>query len=202
MLKPFDLVKAIHFEDGQRVAKGQLLVELENAEEESRLVEAKALLVERTAAHERAVELRAQGISPASEVQSALAQMHAAQARVTTLNVTVRDHAVRAPFAGMTRAYQSPEIAAMAARLAAVTGERQHRLMRDAATLTPRGCDVYAFGVTLLELALGAPFASPGCGGLTISPTAIWPITFEQRPMETSLSSCACTSGAKPCSSK
>lgn len=96
-----DLVKAIHFEDGQRVAKGQLLVELENAEEESRLVEAKALLVERTAAHERAVELRAQGISPASEVQSALAQMHAAQARVTTLNVTVRDHAVRAPFAGM-----------------------------------------------------------------------------------------------------
>ena len=96
-----DLVKAIHFEDGQRVEKDQLLVELETAEEESRLVEAKALLVERTAAYERAVELNQKGISPDSEVQAALAQMHAAKARVTTLSVTIGDHAVRAPFSGV-----------------------------------------------------------------------------------------------------
>ena len=96
-----DLVKAIHFEDGQRVEKDQLLVELETAEEESRLVEAKALLVERTAAYERAVELNQKGISPDSEVQAALAQMHAAKAGVTTLSVTIGDHAVRAPFSGV-----------------------------------------------------------------------------------------------------
>ena len=35
--------------------------------------------------------------------------------------------------------------------------------------------------------------ASPGCGGLTIRPTATCPITLEQRPIETSLRSCAWT---------
>ena len=43
---------------------------------------------------------------------------------------------------------------------------------------------------------------SPGFGGRTISPTAICPIVFEHSPIETSLSSCACTSGSKPASSK
>jgi membrane fusion protein, multidrug efflux system len=96
-----DLVKAVHFEDGQQVAKDDLLVELESAEEESRLVEAKALLREREAAHQRSVELNQQGISPDSEVQAALAQLNAAQARVLTLEVAIRDHAIRAPFAGV-----------------------------------------------------------------------------------------------------
>lgn len=96
-----DLVKAIHFSDGQHVEKGALLVEMKTSEEQSRLVEAKALLSEREAAHRRAVDLQKQGISPASEVQAALAQMHAAQARVTTLEVTIRDHSVKAPFAGV-----------------------------------------------------------------------------------------------------
>lgn len=96
-----DLVKAIHFEDGQRVKKDDLLVELETAEEEARLVEVKALHLERVAAHSRAVELNDKGISPDSEVQTALAQMHAAAARVETLKATIRDHKVRAPFAGV-----------------------------------------------------------------------------------------------------
>ncbi len=96
-----DLVKAIYFEDGQHVEKGALLLEMEASEEQSRLVEAKALLVELEAAHKRAVELRAQGISPDSDVQRSLAQMHAAKARVTTLEITMRDHSVKAPFAGV-----------------------------------------------------------------------------------------------------
>ena len=96
-----DLVEAIHFEDGQRVEKDQVLVEMLTTEEESRLVEARALLTERIAAHGRAVELSKQGISSDSEVQAALAQLDAARARVTTLEVTIRDHTVRAPFAGV-----------------------------------------------------------------------------------------------------
>tara|TARA_R110002072_G_scaffold174303_4_gene329412 strand:- start:13938 stop:14987 length:1050 start_codon:yes stop_codon:yes gene_type:complete len=96
-----DLVKAIHFSDGQHVEKDALLLEMETGEEQSRLAESKALLTEREAAHRRAVELQAQGISPNSEVQQALAQMHAAKARVATLEVTIRDHSVRAPFAGV-----------------------------------------------------------------------------------------------------
>ena len=96
-----DLIKAIHFSDGQHVEKDALLLEMETSEEQSRLSEAKALLTEREAVHRRAVELREQGISPDSEVQTALAQMHAAKARVTTLEVTIRDHTVKAPFAGV-----------------------------------------------------------------------------------------------------
>ena len=96
-----DLVQAVHFEDGQQVEAGQVLVELQVAEEQSMLAEAKAMLTEREAAHRRAIELNGQGIAPDREVQAAKAQLNAARSRVETLEVTVRDHAVRAPFAGV-----------------------------------------------------------------------------------------------------
>lgn len=96
-----DLVQAIHFDDGQRVEKGQVLLEMQTGEEQSMLAEAKALLVEREAAHKRAVELNGQGISPDSQVQTASALLNAARSRVHTLEATIRDHVVRAPFAGV-----------------------------------------------------------------------------------------------------
>ena len=96
-----DLVQAVHFEDGQQVEAGQVLVELQVAEEQSMLAEAKAMLTEREAAHRRAVELNGQGIAPDREVQAAKAQLNAARSRVQTLEVSVRDHSVRAPFAGV-----------------------------------------------------------------------------------------------------
>ncbi|MEO6597158.1 MAG: efflux RND transporter periplasmic adaptor subunit, partial [Planctomycetota bacterium] len=95
-----DLVRAIHFEDGQEVEVGALLLELETAEEEAMLAEAQAMLAERKAAHLRAVELSEQAIAPASQVETALAQLEGARSRVKTLEVTIADHAVRAPFAG------------------------------------------------------------------------------------------------------
>jgi len=95
-----DLVRAIHFEDGQEVEAGALLVELETAEEEALLAEAQAIMVEREAAHRRAVELNDQSIAPVSEVETALAQLEAAKSRLRTFEVTIADHAVRAPFAG------------------------------------------------------------------------------------------------------
>ncbi len=96
-----DLVKALHFDDGQEVEAGQVLLELQSAEEQSMLDEAKAMLVQREAAHARAVQLNSQEISPASEVQAASAMLDAAKSRVQTLEVTIRDHVVRAPFSGV-----------------------------------------------------------------------------------------------------
>jgi len=96
-----DLVRSVHFEDGQRVGKGQVLVELQVAEEESMLAEAKAMMTEREAAHRRALELNGQGIAPDREVQAAQAQLNAARSRVQALDVAIRDHVVRAPFAGV-----------------------------------------------------------------------------------------------------
>ncbi|MCR9248265.1 MAG: efflux RND transporter periplasmic adaptor subunit [bacterium] len=95
-----DLVRAVHFTDGQEVEAGALLVELEASEEAARLAEAKALLQGREAAHRRAVELSEQEITAGSTVDAALAELEAARARVATLEVLVADHQVRAPFAG------------------------------------------------------------------------------------------------------
>ena len=96
-----DLVTAVHFTDGQKVDKGAVLVELQTAEEQARLAEAKALLEDREAAYQRAVELHAKGISSESEVTAALAQMNAAKSRVLTLEETIKDHVITAPFAGV-----------------------------------------------------------------------------------------------------
>lgn len=96
-----DLVEAVHFDDGQEVAAGEVLLELHAAEERSMLAEAKAMMTEREAAHRRALELREQGIAPEREVQTAQALMNAARSRVETLEVAIRDHVVRAPFSGV-----------------------------------------------------------------------------------------------------
>lgn len=96
-----ELVAAVHFEDGQRVAAGQLLLELATAEEQAMMAEAKALCGEREAEHRRQLDLNRQGIAPDSLVQTALAQLEAARARVQNLAVAIADHEVRAPFAGV-----------------------------------------------------------------------------------------------------
>ena len=96
-----DLVKAIHFDDGQQVEAGQALLELQVAEEQSMLAEAKALMTEREAASQRAIELNEQGIAPDREVQAARSQLNAARSRVQTLQVAIADHVVRAPFTGV-----------------------------------------------------------------------------------------------------
>lgn len=96
-----DLVQAVHFDDGQEVELGQVLVELQVAEEQSMLAEAKAVLTEREAAYARARELNGKGIAPDRDVQAAQAQLNGARSRVQTLEVAIRDHVVRAPFAGV-----------------------------------------------------------------------------------------------------
>lgn len=99
--KRSDLVKAVHFDDGQVVEANALLLELETDEEKSMLAEAEALLGEREAEHKRQVELFGQGIAPESQVQTAFAQLETIRARMRTLDATIKDHDVRAPFAGV-----------------------------------------------------------------------------------------------------
>lgn len=95
-----DHITALHFEDGQEVEQGALLVELNAAEELAALAEAQALYADRAAAHARAEELLLQNIAPASEVDAARAQMDAAAARVRNLQATISDLSLRAPFRG------------------------------------------------------------------------------------------------------
>ncbi len=95
-----EMVTAVHFEDGQEVEAGDLLIELEVAEEVAGLAEAQALLAERHAAHARAEELFQQNIAPQSEIDTAMALLDAARARVRMLEAAIKDHEVRAPFRG------------------------------------------------------------------------------------------------------
>lgn len=93
-------VAALHFDDGEAVERGQLLVELESAEEQAMLAEARAILAERRAEHERTVDLAEREIAAQSDLDRTHAALLAAEARVASLEATMADLVVRAPFAG------------------------------------------------------------------------------------------------------
>lgn len=95
-----DRVVAVHFDDGQDVDKGQLLVELQVAEEEAELREAEAVLTQRRVVFEQVKQLLAEGVRSQGEFDVADAELQAAQARIQRLQATIADHQVRAPFAG------------------------------------------------------------------------------------------------------
>jgi membrane fusion protein (multidrug efflux system) len=95
-----DHVAALHFEDGDVVEAGQLLVELESAEERALLGEAKALLAEREAEHARTLDLVDRGISAQSDLDRTQSMLLAARARVTSIEAALAELEVRAPFAG------------------------------------------------------------------------------------------------------
>jgi membrane fusion protein (multidrug efflux system) len=93
-------ITAIHFEDGQDVEKGQLLLELQTDEEEAELLEARAVLTQRRVVFEQAEQLLAEGVRSQGEFDVANAELEAAQARIQRLQATIANHKVRAPFAG------------------------------------------------------------------------------------------------------
>lgn len=93
-------VVGLHFDDGQQVPADAPLVTLNDAEQQAMLAEAKAALVERMAAYERALEMRTQGIAADSDLDTVQAQRDTAAARVRTLEAVVADYSLRAPFAG------------------------------------------------------------------------------------------------------
>lgn len=98
--KAADHVRAIHFEDGQDVEKGQLLAVLHAEEEKAQLAEAVALRDERKAVYERILELHESQIRSAQDLDAERALLEAADARVQRLQATLADHQVVAPFSG------------------------------------------------------------------------------------------------------
>ncbi len=93
-------VAAIHFVDGQEVEAGDLLVELQAAEDRALLAEARAVFAERQASYDRELELLDREITAQSEVDRVRALKLAAEARVENFEAVVRDLEIRAPFAG------------------------------------------------------------------------------------------------------
>ncbi|MHC4813200.1 MAG: efflux RND transporter periplasmic adaptor subunit [Planctomycetota bacterium] len=96
-----DHVAAIHFEDGQHVKKGDLLVELNSEEEKALLAEATAVRDDRRINHKRVKELFDQNMASAREFDESKTLVAGAEARVVSLEAAISDRKVRAPFAGV-----------------------------------------------------------------------------------------------------
>ncbi len=96
-----DIVSAVHFDDGERVKTGQVLVELSSAEERAELLEAEATVAEARSQHERVLELARKGTEAKALLDERRRQLDTALARRKVVESRLRDFTVRAPFAGV-----------------------------------------------------------------------------------------------------
>ena len=95
-----DFVASVHFEDGDVVEKGDLLVQLQDEEERAQLAEAVAERARSDAELERISELAERRIRSSGDLDAARAQAEAARARVARLEAILADYQIKAPFSG------------------------------------------------------------------------------------------------------
>lgn len=96
-----EVVTRIHFDDGQRVQAGDVLVELSSDEEHAQLEEARAAADEARSQYERVKPLAAQGTAAKSQYDERRRELETAQARLAAVESRVADRTIRAPFAGV-----------------------------------------------------------------------------------------------------
>lgn len=97
--KVTDQVHAVHFEDGQMVEAGDVLVELVDDEQAALLGEASANLREARLQYERLKKLGSD-ISTGAQLDVADARVKASQARLQAIQAKLADRTIRAPFKG------------------------------------------------------------------------------------------------------
>jgi membrane fusion protein (multidrug efflux system) len=96
-----ETVSRVYFEDGQVVAKGDVLVELTSREESAQLDEVRANLGEAKRQYERAAEMSRNGTLSDAQLDVRTTARAAAQARLEELRARMHDRLIRAPFAGV-----------------------------------------------------------------------------------------------------
>lgn len=99
--KVTETVDSVKFEDGDRVAAGDILVDLSGRAEVANLEEAQATFKEAQQQYERLVGLVENGTVPRSQLDSQVAARDAARARVETIRARLADRVITAPFAGV-----------------------------------------------------------------------------------------------------
>lgn len=95
------LVSRVLFTPGQRVAKGQVLVELKTTEQDAALAQARAREVQARRAYERWRTLGEQGYASVAAVDQYEAAWKSARADVGAAEARLGDRVIRAPFAGV-----------------------------------------------------------------------------------------------------
>ena len=96
-----DVIAAIHFDDGQTVKAGQLLVQMSDAEEAALLLEAQSLAEEAERQYQRVRSLVEKGTAAQSLLDERQRETETAQARVAAVRSRLEDRIITAPFAGV-----------------------------------------------------------------------------------------------------
>lgn len=96
-----EVITKIHFDDGQRVATGDVLAEMTSDEEIAQLKEAEANVVEAEQQLQRVSPLAKRGISSGSALSERQRNFDAAKARLEAVKSRIADRRIRAPFAGV-----------------------------------------------------------------------------------------------------
>ena len=94
------VVAVIHFENGQEVAEGDLLVELDTQTEQANLRSAEAEQDLARTVYERTLRLRQNNTVPQSDLDAAQSQLRKTAALVEQLKATIRKKQISAPFGG------------------------------------------------------------------------------------------------------
>lgn len=95
-----ELITAVHFTDGQAVARGQVLVDLKSASEDAAIAEAGVRLAQAERDYQRWKTLADRGVAPRVSAEQYLAARETAKAGVASAQAQKLDRVIRAPFAG------------------------------------------------------------------------------------------------------
>lgn len=96
-----ELITAVLFQDGQRVAAGMPLVELQAREEDASIIQARAQLAQAQREYDRFRDLAERGIAPRVTAEDAETTLETAQAALAAAQARRGDRVIRAPFAGI-----------------------------------------------------------------------------------------------------
>lgn len=96
-----ELITRVMFTDGQRVAAGAPLVELQAREEDADLIQARAQLAQAQREYDRFKILAERGVAPRITAEQAETALQSARAAVAASEARRGDRVLRAPFAGI-----------------------------------------------------------------------------------------------------
>lgn len=96
-----ELITRVLFTDGQRVAAGAPLVELQAREEDADIIEARSRVGQAQREYDRYRELAERGVAPRVTAENAESALEAAQAGLSAAQARRGDRLIRAPFSGV-----------------------------------------------------------------------------------------------------
>lgn len=99
--KVTETVIEVGFSDGQRVARGDVLVHLSATEEEAMLTEARSTATEAQSQFERSQQLAGQGAASTAQLDEARRVYETARARALAIESRIHDLVITAPFDGI-----------------------------------------------------------------------------------------------------